>query len=338
VWPDVAKGICISLVVLWHCTSKSLDEFVVQGSGASQFWSDLSTVLTAVRMPLFFTISGIFAASALAKPLRNVLRRRVANLYYLYAIWLVFQTLAFAAFPLDTIKADSPVKFIALMILGVSTLWYLYALVIYFLIAYLFQRVAIWGLTVAACMSAAVATFDVPSVGNSTSMVQNLVFFLAGAYYPATFKRVASAVTPGRSAVVFGIFATSSFVALRFSAQRIPFAILALSILGVLVGMCAAVLLTKWKFHLYLSWLGTVTLAVYVLHPILLAVLNAALRAAEVSVVGGWAYAYPAIVGCFVIAACLVVRWLIKRVGLGCLFELPRFSRPAFSKSGSVGS
>jgi hypothetical protein len=55
-------------------------------------------------MPLFFTISGIFAARAVACHWRVLAKTRIAKLLYLYALWLLIHTLILTftpGFPTD---------------------------------------------------------------------------------------------------------------------------------------------------------------------------------------------------------------------------------------------
>ena len=48
-WVDTAKGICILLVILYHTTGHLIDVH-----------SQMAIMLRATRMPLYFTIAGLF--------------------------------------------------------------------------------------------------------------------------------------------------------------------------------------------------------------------------------------------------------------------------------------
>ena len=66
-WPDTAKGICIILVVLWHVVTKHAIE--VAGAGpVTDAWVMLNAQLLPLRIPLFFLVSGVFAARAVLDP------------------------------------------------------------------------------------------------------------------------------------------------------------------------------------------------------------------------------------------------------------------------------
>ena len=57
-WIDVAKGMAIILVVLFHA-STFMDEIGLAGS-----WGRLAVSMDTFRMPLFFFTAGIFAAQS----------------------------------------------------------------------------------------------------------------------------------------------------------------------------------------------------------------------------------------------------------------------------------
>lgn len=87
-WADTAKGLLIILVVFWHVVLKSyltIDWRI--GLPIPGAWGLISDLAYPVRMPLFFLISGCFAANAVARPWAAVLRGRVLRFLYLYLLW-----------------------------------------------------------------------------------------------------------------------------------------------------------------------------------------------------------------------------------------------------------
>ncbi|MEL7540907.1 MAG: acyltransferase family protein, partial [Pseudomonadota bacterium] len=69
---DAAKGVSIFLVVYWH----AVDDRLV-----------FNEALWMLRMPLFFFVSGLFAAKALELDWRAFLSNKVGNILYLYVFW-----------------------------------------------------------------------------------------------------------------------------------------------------------------------------------------------------------------------------------------------------------
>ena len=68
-WPDVAKGICILLVVLHHIAGKQYGIVVPAGLGqAEDAWLWITAALKPIRMPLYFVVSGLVATSSVARP------------------------------------------------------------------------------------------------------------------------------------------------------------------------------------------------------------------------------------------------------------------------------
>ena len=106
-WADVAKGACILLVVLWHVITKHYLQvdwrLAVPLPGA---WGLLGEQLLPLRMPLFFAISGMFAAGAVSRSWRVLARSKVAKFGYLYAVWLLIHTAVLTLVPdFDTARA-----------------------------------------------------------------------------------------------------------------------------------------------------------------------------------------------------------------------------------------
>jgi uncharacterized membrane protein YcfT len=89
-WVDAAKGVSITFVVVYHLFL-GLDSRV---SGVPAFWDDvLNPVLTLVRMPLFFFVSGMFIARSVRKDAGTFIVDKLAVVVYPYLLW---QTLQFS--------------------------------------------------------------------------------------------------------------------------------------------------------------------------------------------------------------------------------------------------
>ena len=88
-WADIAKGASIVLVVLHHATTKQYDLSVpAHLAPIADVWTTLTHALKPVRMPLFFLVSGFFAAKAVHRPWPSV-TRRISTSAYLYVVWLL---------------------------------------------------------------------------------------------------------------------------------------------------------------------------------------------------------------------------------------------------------
>ena len=334
-WADTAKALSIFLVVLHHTVGKHL--CLVTPSpliGVETAWLELTYALRPVRMPLFFVVSGLFAGPALRRPWRQVVRKRVLDIYYLYALWLGIHMGVFMVFdelPMNRTRDWS--ELVANLVIASSGLWYLYALVAYFLVARLLV-----GLDprVVVALAAALALLT-PSLGieavNTASLVQHFFFFAFAAHFPSVVGSMAllgrrltlllagAAAAVGAAPIVWGPDARPS----RF----------VISLLAVPLAIRLAGLLAQWRPAARLgSFLGRRTLPIYVLHVPVLAALHSffteRLRFEGTSLASFLALAvYPLVAACVIIATCLGGEQMLRRTGFDWLFTAPFGPDPA---------
>src|SRR5690606_12115747 len=119
-WVDIAKGISILLVVIWHANPLLEQYPEIQRINSS---------LSFLRMPLFFFLSGLFLSKFNSASLKTFFNRRVHNLLYLFVVWgivIIFfrETLPYY---LETNKISiiNPLKF---FIFPPPVFWFLYCL------------------------------------------------------------------------------------------------------------------------------------------------------------------------------------------------------------------
>ncbi|WP_431900592.1 pyridoxal-phosphate dependent enzyme [Micromonospora chalcea] len=331
-WADVAKGACIVLVVLWHVVVKDYLRIDWRaGLPVPGAWGLLGEQLLPLRMPLFFAISGIFAANAVARPWRVSGRPRITRNLYLYAIWLLIHTALLALAPgFPTDRATDPGELLAQLTVTPSNLWYLYALALYFVLAKALRRVhpAVL-LTAAGALSAVAATGLLDSPGNRGQVYQNLVFFLAGVRLKPYLTRWADGASTRRLAGTGAAYAIGLAAMGLAGAQSWPGAYLFVSVLAVAFGLTAAARLARHRLAgPALARLGRRTLGVYVIHMPVLALLDR-LLAAPVAGLGGPARAllvtvYPVVLTALVLALSLAAHRGLTALGAHWLFDLPR--------------
>lgn len=353
-WADTARGLCIGLVVLHHLTSKHLD--LVAPAGAEpvvEAWAGVSAVLDPLRMPLFFAISGFFAASALDRSWGSGLRPRVATPYYLYAVWLVLHMAVFSvatALPMNRTRDGG--ELLADLAWASTGVWYLYALAVYFVLARATRRFDVrLVLGGAAAVSAAASLLPIDEV-NRLALLENFVFFAAGARLPDLVRRVADLRRPGLLAALAIVFAAAFVTVELLGVPRGPATVL-LSLVAVPFALQIAVALAvRPRVGPVLAALGRRTLPVYVLHvPVLALVhhlgfappvpagsLSSPVTDPLVAVVSAAVVAvYPVLLTAVVVVACLAAQRLLERAGLGFLFRLPALpSTPAARSAARV--
>ncbi|GAA4587797.1 acyltransferase [Planotetraspora phitsanulokensis] len=330
-WADVAKGACIILVVLWHVIVKDYLQISWHvGLPVPSAWGTLGEQLLPLRMPLFFTISGVFAANAVNRPWRVLGRSRIAKFLYLYAVWLLIHTAILAAVPnFPTAHADSVLGLVEQLTITPSNLWYLYALALYFAFAKAVRRAprpVI--LAAAAALSVITAAGVLATPGDRGGFYQNLVFFLGGLYFKPYVERWAATATNRRLALTFVVYAAALAIMAVAGAQHWVGVWPVVSIAAVAFGVTAAERVSRWRqVGDALAALGRRTLPIYVIHMPLLALLHRFL-VGPMSRLGGDGQAlavagYPILLTTVVIGLSLAIHRGLLAARATWLFELP---------------
>lgn len=334
-WPDVAKGVCIVLVVLWHVVTKHYQQVDWNTSlPVSAAWGTLGEQLLPLRMPLFFTISGVFALGTVGRPWRVILRGRVATLLYVYALWLLIHTTIMWFTPdFDTARARDLSDLVEQLTITPTNLWYLYALALYVVIARATMRVpTTWLLIGSFVLSAVAAAALLPAPSNRGQVYQNLFFFLLGLRLRPRVETWAREANARRLVGWGGALVVGSAAMAAAGAQRWQGVWPAVSVLAVAFGVTAAAMLarTTGRVARGLDGLGRRTLPIYVIHLPLLAVVDLLLRGPlNVLEPRGTALAIvePAVLTAVVLATCLALDRGLRRIGLRWLFERPTARR-----------
>lgn len=189
-WADVARGAAMMLVVLAHTLQ------LMEIGGWDLGWLDtLNLYLTAIRMPLFFLIAGVFGARAVQRTWAGLWASRLALLVYMYFLWMLIRAVwfTFVPWPLGDLA-----PWLALAVSPfwpTNGLWFLYALVLYLVVGRLTARWPAWiPLTAAGLLSAVAASDLLPTGGNPVwrSIALYLFFFLLGARFADVWKALAA--------------------------------------------------------------------------------------------------------------------------------------------------
>ncbi|MEW9853744.1 acyltransferase family protein [Novosphingobium sp. M1R2S20] len=128
-WVDIAKAISILLVVFHH----SQYSFTPQ-------MAHVDEVLLFFRMPLFFFASGLFLRKMMGYDLPGLLGRRIAPLLYLYVIWSLVKWGVVAGVPYLRGQPSDLSSLLRIFWEPQTTLWFIYALALYSLLAWLLRR------------------------------------------------------------------------------------------------------------------------------------------------------------------------------------------------------
>jgi uncharacterized membrane protein YcfT len=337
-WPDAAKAVCILLVVLGHVTYLHVGEarWFAQ-AGSPPLWNAVDVVLRPVRMPLFFAVSGFFAAAALTRPWSASLRTRVGQNLYLHGLWMLLGFVVATAVGLPTFMAPERAADLPLAALTASTgLWYLYALAVHFVVARATRSWPAWvPLTLAAGLAVVSFSGVLPLTGDTHGVLENLVWFLAGARLPGAVARIARRPRPVLLGVVLMVLVTVLGAIRLLDPPPVLAAVLELPTRAgaVLLGILVAVALTRAlpRACAPLLRLGRRTLPVYAVHGIVLVLAQRPLAAVTEPVFGALPHTaqllvllvYPVVLTLAIAWLCLAVQTAAQRIGASWLFALP---------------
>lgn len=136
-WVDIAKGICILLVVMMHAVIGTGDAM-----GGEGFLHPVVAFAKPFRIPDFFLLSGLFMGRVIGREWRLFSDRRVVHFAYFYLLWLVIQSAA----KYGRIVGDAgPEAFLAhlahALVEPYSSLWFIYLLAVFSVATKLLRRV-----------------------------------------------------------------------------------------------------------------------------------------------------------------------------------------------------
>lgn len=316
-WIDLVKACSVLLVVFMHATNTMAD--LAGDTAIAGLLHTFNAVVEPLRMPVFFLVSGMLAASAIHRPWRATTSRTV-GMVYLYVVWMVL-FLGFQA--LLGISVQEPV---VAVVFAKSGYWYLYAMALFFVIARLLRNQPAWivvAIAVVPNLLRPVIDLVVAGVVPGalyTSMAMNLCFFLLGAYFKPLVAGVAERSTwihtlaLGAVAIPFGIWWMTN----PALAGRTYFPV---SVLLLAFGISLAVQVTRNGAPAWAAHLGARTLPIYVWQwPVIFVV---------AAIVPGGALSHPLAQLGFPLAITALVAvtavWLHKQAPLRHLFTAPQW-------------
>ena len=144
-WVDYAKGFCIIFVVMMHSTLG-----VEAAAGKDGWLHGLVEFARPFRMPDFFMLSGLFLAQVIDRDWRTYLDRKVAHFVYFYLLWMTIQFVVKAPVMISANGVSEVARLYLLSLIDpFGTLWFIYLLPIFFVVAKLARRIPvalIWGI------------------------------------------------------------------------------------------------------------------------------------------------------------------------------------------------
>lgn len=321
-WVDTARGLAIVLVVIFHTRN-----WVAVTGIDTQFWDEFSTVMATLRMPLFFVLSGLFAAKWLTAPWRQLLRSKV--LLFLWVLWVwsaigvPVQVAAIAAIG-QPVGISTAVKTVILAPISPPfELWFIWALAVFFVLAKLTARApAVVQLIVAGLVSAVALTVWLNVTNGMTGSLKFYFFFIAGLYLKRVITDIANTSWTARLAMVLGWASVSAGVYL-LDVRELPGVYFVNCLIGVVGGVALSTFLVRLGV---LGRLGRQTLPIYLAHTPIAILLTLAILFVPGLLTGANVIA-PIVVPLVAVAAialALLLRRMSRTPPLRNLYEPPR--------------
>ncbi len=314
-WADFAKGLTIILVVMMHSTLG-----VELALGKSAFMGDLVTFARSFRMPLFFAISGLFAAAAINRSWLKFADAKIVHFAYFYVLWSVLQIgvrLALAGHGQHDISWH---QFALIPVSPFGTIWFIYILPLFFLVAR-FTRVMPPLLAFAwAALMSLLQTQSGWIVADA--FTKYLVFFLGGLYAGPWIKALAD-WAHGKTLGVLGlglVFTAANLQVMEWGQVEHPAFALVMGIFGAITLVAISARIGRYSIFAPIRYCGQNSLAIYVAFTF--PMVAARIIGSKTGLVTD-----PDLLSVFVLATAvsgaLAMAWTARRVGLTFLFDRP---------------
>lgn len=276
-WVDLLKAVAILLVVVQH-----FNDLTVMRDWEWQPLDVGSSAMRTIRMPAFVFASGLFFGGNFRRPIGFVVVRKVLPMLWLYVVWSVL----YVGFRVTVGKAvgdaDAPELSQVLHIFEhpQTYLWYVYALALYFLVAWVSSKAPAWvGWLVACAISLPfLANLVTTGMWGWDRILSFYAFFWAATQLmpwlrglPAPGSGTLWSVA-GAGVVWAGVTAVEIKVAHSVNTVVFPL-VAAVAVFGcVQAARCLDTCTGRWVDAL--RWVGQNTLPVYVLHMFVLELLG----------------------------------------------------------------
>ncbi|WP_344100650.1 acyltransferase family protein [Myceligenerans crystallogenes] len=320
-WADSARALAIILVVVYHATGW-IGDAGYDFSVADEYTSPLRSL----RMPLFFTVAGLFAAKWVAASWRTLLRGKIIYFAWVFVLWepislAVRQATGHHQIP-DAEWWIFVVQVAVAPVYPWSELWFIWVLGVLFLLARLIRPVPVWlQLGVALGISAwALSGVDLGGIAYRGA-ARYLLFFLIGLHLRPLVEAYAQRLRWWSGTLVVGGWYGLAWLVAGQGLTHAFGPYLLVNIAGLLAGIaiCCGLAVVVPR----LGRIGARTLPVFVLHTPLIHTILWLLAMTGIVVPHPFSQWLPVVVAAVVIPLALVIDLVTRRSRLGWLWRPP---------------
>jgi uncharacterized membrane protein YcfT len=274
-WVDAAKGMAMLAVVYFHVT------LFLSEVGVDDALGRVKLAFELFPMPAFFLLSGLLNRRSATWTIGELWRRRLLPILYIYVVWSLLRFVYYTVFPnLVTDVADAapnnPMTIVWLPVLPTSSYWFIYALALFTLAAWLIRKLPVWlQLALAAVISAGVTSGWLNTHTIAWDRIGALFFFFLLGTLEWRRVRIAVARSPWWAIAVAAVILLAQIATLYLPATRVlarvPFYVLVAQLLAVFLGFQVARLIARAKWLGFVSVVGQQSLPIYLVHLFLIA-------------------------------------------------------------------
>lgn len=307
-------------------------------------WEEINLMIGPMRMPLFFLLSGLFAAKALSERWRLFADRRVWIMVWLFVLWVPIREIWLSMVPLTSVGHSGSIpapngvdpenwgpmlERIGLSVLGPeSYLWFLYALALFAVLSKLTRKVPpVLQLLVAGAISVInpLAELGWPW----TNISQTYFFYLLGMYGAPWIHRIAQQRKPW---ILLGSLTVYISIAVWIQANHAHFNLglggpvrTILAVTGIIVAISALAPVAHWRVLSWLNTIGSRTLPIFLMHIMVLATVTFVFDLVLPADPG--LPLQPLILAGIAMALCIGLHKLLMSCGFSWLFVRPKWMR-----------
>ncbi|MCM3778114.1 acyltransferase family protein [Microbacterium hydrocarbonoxydans] len=310
-WVDAGRGSAIALVVLFHSTN-----WLGEAGFGVAGWEFFDETIASIRLPLFFTMSGLFAVKWMRASWADLWRSKVSLFVWVFAVWSVIATFSFML-GLNVQGAEGNYlgqlkNLLWAPFLPRFELWFIWALALFFVVAKLMTRLPL-AIQLSLTGVLSIVALSDAFVGNAgvTGSAKYFFFFLCGILLRDRIIRWSNSSGPIPLTAVFALWVALALGGTALGLRAFPGYYFVCCVVGVFAGVAVSRMLARIPGPRYL---GTRTLPVYLTHTTIILVvvwiLARTLPMPELALLGA---VLPPILAAVAIAASLGLSRLVSR-------------------------
>lgn len=262
-WVDAGRGLAILLVVLYHSA-----QWATAAGIDSEGWRTFNDVVATLRMPLFFTLAGLFAGKWARASWRDLWAAKLSLFLWVFVVWSVIDSFAvILGLIMQGERGNYLVQVASTAMAPIAPrfeLWFIWALAIFFVLVKLAAPVPPW-LQLAVTGAASFLALPMLDLGNVgwNGIAKYLFFFLLGLYGRERILGFAEGLRIRTGIPLVAVWASFAAAGAFFGWNALPGFYFATAVLGVAAGIAISLVLARIT---RLGRIGSKTLPVYLTH------------------------------------------------------------------------